>query len=413
MGHPRLERYIDDIEAQMLGNAPSQVVEYEGEVNSATLLRSCELLSARYPVLRAKVRVSTDGCLLYVPAGYFPEVALLYGDENSLQCRLREPWDPRDGVVQFLHLRQRVGGFVAMRTDHVIADGTTWKAWFYDLWRIYTDLTEGREVSIVEEQSLHRAPSALLADDGRAREHRTRSQSAHHAIEALSKRASDCSVKITHERRRLEVDSTARLFSRAHERDTTVHGIVCGAILVTMRDLQTSRSGPMSMICRSVIDLRNRAGRNIGATSTANFLGLHQATVDVPQNADPILVGKEVKRQLDSAIEDGVRMYDRSDLAPSGKEETATDKRRSIVSVANSGVIPSFAYPDALKITDWWGISPTVQPETPNFPSVAAYTYAGRLNVLYLCRSDAFSADEVADFADRTENLLNDISRLV
>lgn len=384
-----LQRYLVGIEIQMKGSAPSFAVEFRGTVHPAALSRAFELLYTHHPVLRGRIRRDDKGYLLYVPPNHHPELAILHGNERTLQREAQSPWDITRAVAKLTLIRSETEGFIALRADHAIVDARSLGALFGELWRLYTDIVNGSDTSVDRGVSLPSSPTDLIRQRwGRikAEPSTTRTGTPRRVCEALRRR-----IVLT------EYDTT-RLLAAARAQRTSVHALVCGAILVALRAHET-QTEPAPMACRSVVDLRNRVRPPVGSTETTNFLGFHIAEVSVSENADPIIIGREVKKQLDNVIARR-ELLDMLDIR-SSQLSTSLQQHLANVSITNAGVIPRLAQPADLAITDFL-VLPPHKKKSAMFPTYAAYTYDKQLSILCGYPSDFFTDEEVEEIVSRT-----------
>lgn len=402
-----LQRYLDDVEVHNLSAAPAHVAEYRGTVDTAALRMAFDLLCARHPVLRGRVLADEHGYLLSVTGDHRAEFAEFGGDEPVLYREVFRPWNSACSVARLMHVHTANGGYVALRVDHAIVDGHSLREVFDQLWLIYAELRAGRVPAPAAARSLPRSPVELLA------------QRWHPDVDVPAPRRSSstkdrfqrvCGLRV-HPRQgylRLDEAATARLLDVARARATTVHALICGAVLVGHCVFGTRETGPAPMMCLSPVNLRHRVQPPVGATETTAFVKLHPATVTVPQSRDPHAVGAEVKRQLDAAI----RRRDLLSVAElpvllSEPVVTPVEARLAIVQVSNNGVVHTpLTRLGELTITDF--LSP-VDVILDVFPIYSVYTYRGRLSIRYLYPSNAFTAEDVRSLVETIATLTREL----
>lgn len=379
-----LQRYLDDIEVQ-LRTVSTHTVEYEGTVDEAALVGAYEQLCVRYPVLRARIRADDRGWLLQVAPDDRPALMVLDGDESSLTHVASQPWEPGHAVAQLVVVRGKSRGFVALRADHAVVDGRSRTSMFGELWRFYTDLVNGCDVSVEPGAGLPSSPATVIKQGHGA---------AHRGRPGYSKDSD--ARRCVHIPRRIHLthEETARLISVARSQQTSVHALVCGAILVNLRSHGTTPE-PARMVCLSIVDLRSQLNQAVRAIETTNPLGVHMAEVVVPAGGDPVAVGHEVKTQLDTDLRRGnVPM-----LIPSVTKSLYSsrvvgylEQYLAKISVTNIGVIPRFDQPAGLTIKDWRRV--TTGGKGPNFTMYGVWTYDGRLSILCGYPSDSLTSDD-------------------
>lgn len=391
-----LQRYLDHIEAQLRNDAPPHAVEYQGQLDEEALSRAFELLCARHPVLRARIRLDDQGYLLYVPADHHPQLIVLDGDVATLKDVTNRASDSQHALTEIILIRGQSRGYVALRTNHAIADGASKFAMFGELWRLYTDIINGAEIAIDSNPSLPSPPTELLKERW----------AGIHTIPApqpmdIPERPIISEVIGRHVH--LSEEDTARLLTAARDHKTSVHAIVCGAIVVTLRALGTP-TAPAPMEVVSAINLRKLVAPPVGATETTNFLSGHKATVNVSLNGHHLSTGREIKAQLDTAI--AHRELVPLDLTPVffSAVETPLEQHLARCSVSNHGVIPPFAHPTELVITDF--VRPRERETPVSFPRYGVYTYGGRLNIGCSYPARFFTEEEVDQHIKKFRELL-------
>lgn len=386
-----LQRYLDNQEAQFIPAAGMLAVEYSGHVDEEALERAFDKVCIHHPVLRARIRSVGGRLLLYVPADYRRGIEVLDGDEYTLRCVANESWDVSHAVAQLVLIRGASRGYVALRLSVSITDGGLIRAALAELWRFYTDLVNGTEVSVEPGVSLPASPIDLL--QRRAGVRLTPSL----VDPTSSPDAIEFSSPI--ERRVVLPDTdTTSLVNRAHQLKTSVHALLCGAVLVALRDCGRPTQ-PTPMVCWSPINLRSRVDPPVSATEVTSFGIRHRTELVVAKNADPVSVGREVKQQIDTAI--ARRELSQEPIqSPPAPVDTSLEQRLATVLVSNAGVTPRFSQPAGLTITDLLLPQDTM---TPLYPICAVMTYDGQLSLKFVCPSARFTNEEV-------ENIVNDIN---
>lgn len=390
-----LQRYLDGREVLALGTAPTQAAEYQGRMDERALARAFDLLCTRYPVICGRIRHNNLRYELYVSSEYRPELTVLDGDEHTVQQEAKQPWDPARAVAQLILIRKDARGFVALRMDHAVVNGSSWRAIFYDLWGLYTDIVNGCDVSVARGDSLPRPPSDFFKRFRTDIEYSPSSETT--PILRSSEPYGIHPVRI-----RLSSDDTTRLIDAARTYRTSVHGLVSGAVLVAQRDYGAPTTEPTPMICRSPVDLRNLVTPPVGATECTNFHSMHIAKVSVPAGGNPVTIGREIKRQL----EDAIARRDLPQTPVSQQAETCIENRLKSAHVTNGGRLAKLPQPASLTITDWLRFLDT----TPiNFPAYAVVTYEGRLSITSWYPRNFFTIREAEQLSKHIASQLHHI----
>lgn len=394
----RLERYLDGREVGALGAAPVQAAEYQGSIDKSAMARAFELLSAQYPVIRARIRGDKQGYLLYVPPGHHPAMKVLKGDEATVQQQAQLPWNPTHALAKLQLIHGEDQGYVALRTDHAIANAGSFATMFRDLWRFYTDIVNGSDVCIEASVTLPRSPVELFCERWDYTECAPSTSQPNTPLryaDLPAYKALQARIQLTE-----QVTSTLIEASRTHK--TSVHGLVCGAILATQRNYLSATREPIPMTCLSAVALGKLVHPPVEPTESTNFHRTHRAVVDVAVNSDPVSVGQEIKAQLNAAIERRqlLAKYPLHTLL-----ETPLESRFHIASVSNFGTVGPFPQPTGVRILDWRLFGREVTALV--FPIYVVYRYGGQLNIL--CSFPApsvFAVDEVTEFVNSLSSLL-------
>ncbi|WP_031468371.1 phthiocerol/phthiodiolone dimycocerosyl transferase family protein [Sciscionella sediminilitoris] len=390
-----LRRYLDPIEEQHLGAAPTHVAEYRGAVEHRYLRQAFELLCLRHPVLRGRVETGRHGSLLYVEPGHQPEDIRTRGDYEVLLRHAFGPWNPAHAMARLIHVRENGGGFVALRIDHAIVDGHSLRAIFDELWEIYAETVRGIETSIGPGTSLPRSPQDLLAERWRSLPDRF----------PLAQQEDWHRVPPHQGYIRFDERDTAALLTAARDHGTTVHALIAGSVLGTQCAHGSRTSAPVPMICLSPVNLRSRVIPAVTATETTALVKIHKAELAVRPDRAPYATGRELKAQLESAIA-GRELLSPAELSMvlSALPDSPLDPRFAIAQVSNNGHVHArlerFTEPRFL------GFSSAVDLISDAFPIYSVFTFRGELSIRYLFPSNRFSAEEVAQLTESLSGLL-------
>lgn len=396
---PTLRRYLDGCEAPHVNAAPAHVAEYHGTLADGLLRAAFDALCRRYPLLCARVHATAgERYVLSVSPGDRPEFVTVDGDEATLFGAVFGPWDAENAVARLIHVRGEAGGFVGLRIDHSVVDGHSMRAIFDDLWCVYGELAGGAEIaelSVAVRPALPRSPAELLRERWFAPDPARDRRPGGNPGRVIGLR-----VRPHQGYLRLDRWDTSRLLTAARERGTTVHALICGAILVAQCAYGIPEpTGPVRMVCLSPVNLRNRVSPPVGVTETTTFTRIHRAELGIPVDQDPVVVGRQLKRQLDRAIVDRdlLSVADLPD-ALATPVDTPLDQRLAIAQVSNNGVVHApLNPPPGVRITDFF--SP-VDVILGIFPIYSVFTYRGRLSIRYLFPSNLFSAEDVGGLVD-------------
>lgn len=389
-----VRRYLDPIEAQYLGTGGPIAAFCQGHVDELVMSRAFGLLCRRYPVLRARVRADDRGHLLYVPPDH-PEVAVT-GDYRNFQDVITyaretsDSWDPAYACSKVAVFRAENRASVVFDIDHgATADGRARNALFAELWRLYTDLVNGVDVS-VQEGSLPASPYELLQRAMGDKQHSLQITNGGLPVDSQLPpgdpplRKWICLTK----------NDTHKLIAASKANGVSIHGLMSGAILMAQRSQASHGGRRTSMVLWSVVDLRNRIGAPVGETETRDFIGLHKASVTVAEDSTPISIGHEIKSQLRVALK-------RHELFNPviGRPPVvlgSLEQRFANAYVNSLGIIPTFAQPAELTINS----IRIVPPRAGFLPGYGAFTYDGKLNIYLLFPRRIFAQNEVEQIGE-------------
>lgn len=378
----KLERYLDGSEERMVGHPEAFIVEHRGRLGDELISRTVDNVSAKHPALRAHIIHEGQRCKLEAPGSARLRVVIREGSEGVLRDEVHSPWNPEHGVAKLIVVRSAQCGYVALRLDHSIFDGRSMFNMLNELWHVYAQTQTGLYESPTAAPTLPCAPADLFNE--RWSELLPSSSSA---------RLSDktpITEKFTERRIHLSRLETKRLIASAQNNQTSVHGVICGAILIGQSfSLSSSRSE--SMILRTAIDLRNHVKPIVGASETTNFLGLHEAKVSIRSGTTPGAVGRAVKQNLDAALA-------KRELAkPSG---STVEHFLSSATVSNLGSLPQIPVPFGLRIVDLM----LTRPQKGSWlkaPFYTAYTFDEQATIYALCPSALLNDSEMDRLVDQ------------
>lgn len=375
-------RYLDEIESQ-LRSSPTHAAEYRGRIDPDILNTAYGLLCDRYPILRSRIRSIGKRFQLAVSDGQPPGLLVIDGDESALEREANAEWSPELATAKLMLIRSEEKGFVALRMDHAIADGSAKVAIFRDLWVLYTGLMTGADISI-DEEPLPLAPCEIL----RERNHIG-------CVEIFEKSLTRQPVQLSETISRyvdLDAQHTTNLIENARFQGVTVHALICGTILSSLRDYALD-VGEYLMSCMSAVNLRNHVVPTVGATETTNLLGIHRAELSADRNESPATLARRVKGELDRAVSHRELVpVDLTQVLCSGVE-TPLPQRLATMLISNPGVISSFSHPPGLEIVDF---RPCIPLQTPAvFSEYGAYTYDGKLKLRCTYPRREFTEEDV------------------
>ncbi|WP_290060320.1 phthiocerol/phthiodiolone dimycocerosyl transferase family protein [Amycolatopsis solani] len=375
-----LERPLNYLELAHLDRVVIMAAEYDGELDPVVLARAFRHLCAVHPVLRARVRGTSPEAVLAVAPDHEPELIVLPDGADALARIAALPWDATAGVADLVLVQGDAHGYVALRTDHSITDANAWLGTFRELLRVFTAFASGEEPVSEPGTALPAPPAALFHERlGLIPYDRRLFHS------ATPPEPSAAPAGLFSGYLRLGVAETQWLKRAARRYETTVHGLVAGAILLAQRVLAGGRE-TVPMYCVSPVDFRRRVDPPVGELETTNFMMSYVAETGVSPRLSPVLVGREVKARMDEVLAgpEGVR-----EAAPM---EDALGRNLSYALISNLGVVEEFPAPAGLEFSEIH-ILDTVGDTF--FPGYYVSTYRDRLTVLHIFTERFFSRGDV------------------
>ncbi|GAB2972105.1 hypothetical protein LWP59_16120 [Amycolatopsis acidiphila] len=382
-----IRRHLDRIEVKWLYEQAAQVYTYQGEIDEKMLTRAFEALCVRHPLLRARIGHDENGYFLEATDDHMPQLHAWRGDVGNLRAELGELRDPAEGVARLNLVTDDAGGAIALQTYLFVVDGQSWLALFSELWSLYTDLAGGATLTDEPYGTLPTPPSTVLERMG---------------IPCPYRGSPSPMKPVIQVDRRLDADVTDKLLTVAHRVGTTVHGLICGGLLVVHRRQDPAR-GEARMVCLSAVDLRHRLALPVGKTDTTRLIGWHQTELDVRGDEDPVPLGRRVRDELTEAITSGELPL----LRPSPEVAGTLDPRLSSVVTTNMGVIPPMTFPPELTVTGTSRIYPSTALLSPWH---GFFTFQGEMTVMSVYPADSFTTAEAEHLTGGIIAILEDIA---
>ncbi|HET6709857.1 phthiocerol/phthiodiolone dimycocerosyl transferase family protein [Amycolatopsis sp.] len=375
-----LERPLNYLELAHLDRVVIMAAEYAGELDAGVLTRAFRHLCFVHPALRGRIRGTSPEAVLAVDPEHQPDVIVLADGADALARIAALPWDATAGVADLVLVQGDGHGYVALRTDHSITDANAWLGTFRELLRVFTAFASGDEPVSEPETALPAPPAALFHERLGLIPYDRRLFHSAVPPEPTAGAAGLLSGYL-----RLSVEETQWLKRAARRYETTVHGLVAGAILLAQRVLAGGREA-VPMYCVSPVDFRRRVDPPVGELETTNFMMSYVAETGVSPRLSPVLVGREVKARMDEVLAgpEGVR-----EAAPM---EDTLGRNLSYALISNLGVVAEFPAPPGLEFTELHILN-TVGDTF--FPGYYVSTYRDRLTVLHIFTDRFFTRGDV------------------
>lgn len=386
-----LERSLDQVEVQLMHYPTALLVRYRGALDEAALKRAYDALAMRNPLLRASIQRDETAYRFLVRPQDSARVAVHSGDDASYLREVAALWDTTRAVAQLTIIRGSGEGFVAMHTDHAMADGRAKYGLMTQLWKLYADIVRGVDVPVVHSTTLPLSPARVLA---------ARLGKPEPSLPDLTKQLE--SVLLGQKYVSLSEEDTAQLVRTARARGTSVHALIAGTAMVIQRGYLQAGVGAVPMVCRSPVDLRGRMRPPLEATDVTNFAGVQMAQVEVRDCDDPVVIGKEIKEQIEAGIARDEPIRELTMRAP-GETEEFSEAGLNIATVTNLGACPDFATAPDVDLVDF---EVYTYSSVFSHPGYVAYTYRGRLKFQLIYRKETNSESVIDEIAGQLKDRL-------
>ncbi len=374
-----VERPLNYLELAHLDRVVIMAAEYQGDLDAGALDDAFRLLCKAYPVLGARVCGTPPDVSLVVTPEHQPELIVLDDVPGVLSKIAELPWDATKGVADLVLVHGDGHGYLALRTDHSITDANARLGVVRELCRLFTAVVTG-DVPEPAPAPLPAPPAELFHERLGLIPYDRRLFRSAAPLDGLGEPAGLISGYLT-----LGEEETSWLKRAARRYETTVHGLVAGAILLAQRVLA---GGPAKVPMYSVspVDFRNRVDPPVDVLETTNFMMSYVAEVAVSTKMSPVLIGKAIKTQLDEVL-----------AAPEGVRATtpmqdSLGRNLSYALISNLGVIDDVPCPDGVSFGEFHILNTVGD---TYFPGYYVSTYRGRLTVLYVFTQRFFSPDDV------------------
>lgn len=312
------------------------------------------------------------------------------------------------------------GHWVSLVTHHAIADGILVYHWFGILWQNYTQILAGATMPVAEPLPVPAATETLLADRGVTKGPRSGAERLDGVVVYPFRdpvgRSPDADPFAQHRIVTvLSAEDTAALRASAKALNETLHGLICGAVLLAEREL-LHPDGPLPMGLISHVNIRRWMSPPADEADGTNVLGYSCAQVTVDPADDPRHIGEQILRQLHTDLEDGVVQQTCLHI-PDIIARWATSDNLEPISVSNMGEFAPLTLPAGLHAGEFQirgnanyavlaGGGPPDNLPLSTGRHHMVFSYHGRLNIQTIYPAAVLTADRAEAFADRIRTLL-------
>ncbi|WP_433655116.1 phthiocerol/phthiodiolone dimycocerosyl transferase family protein [Nocardia sp. CA-128927] len=348
-----------------------------GDLNVARMLAAYDALALEYPVVSCRlVDAGKAGGYLVADAGTASSVSASDGDDYW--NHVVPPVDKTRNMVRLDIVGSGRRYLVALVAHHAIWDGRLVAEVFARLWYRYADPTA--EI---------RAPRLQHCVEQVLREHGFATVTAEEVDDVLRRRAKryatvalEPGCPAGRHRVRLTETVTGRVIEAAEKARTSVHGILCAAILVAERRF-LGGSDALPMAIRTYVDLRDVLIPPVASAQVRNLVGSSWSQAMIAPHSEILQVAVTLQEQLTRDLTGGVLGFEAAD--PGRDWNPAVD----VSGVSNMGVLEDLP-PGDVTITDVRGFT-----EDGGVPPWCYFvnTYANRLSIELVWFPDTMSAD--------------------
>lgn len=399
----------------------------DGTIDRSALTAAWHRLVTEHPVLTATIGFGADGlCLTVDPAVVTPtEVTTNRVDPSGTTTAPIPLGRPVAGVD--VTADGPGGSWVSLVTHHAIADGILMYHWLGALWQHYCAQLRGTATVTTDPQPIPAAPEAVLAARGitkgtRSGAERLDGVKVYPFHEPVGRDAGHDPLALHRVVTELSADDTAALHAAATSHNSTLHGLICGAILVAERELlDVDGAVPIGLI--SHVNIRNRMSPPAGPAEGTNLVGYSCAQVAVAPADAPSVVGDEVLRQLHTDLDEGVVVQTCLHI-PEMIVRWAGNDNLEPISVSNIGEFAPLELPDGLRVIDFHirgnanyavlaGNNPPDTLPLSTGRHHAVFSYDDRLHVETVYPAAVLTHERTLAFGARIRELLTAAARAV
>ncbi|MFE3447197.1 acyltransferase [Nocardia sp. NPDC059180] len=375
------------------GTYTGRSVSVAGRLDISALSAAFATLLCAYPVLVCRIGIDQYGRgHLLRPAGSMPIPMLTRtGDPTEIAM----PPHRLDPAEQLAYLDVVLGSGdrsrVTMYVHHGVADGGHSVELFARLWDCYTD-------------QLLSVPGAAAAFDypmpmewyaqqrGIARHTRSGFEDVARPLPPATSVGVDDApadgVLARPQRLQLDPAATARIVELSRWHRVTVNALLTAALLRAYAASAGGVSGvPVPVGCLYPVDLRARLDPPVAAAAGTNMAGLASFAADVDRAGCIVELAHRISTRLHEDLATGTVQQSVLHF-PDYFGEHRIHSLAGHIAITNTGVVPHFRTPGALRVTDYEIVYLSAHPRRSLGPSAAvtflAYTFAARLTVAML-----------------------------
>lgn len=352
--------------------------ELDGHVDEEILARSVRLLTEFYPALSGRL-VEEDGGWWFRVPDERPDPLAVHRVATWEEVVAAEPSWPQVSLGRVsLHVTE-ASSSVALAVHRSLGDGMATISLNARLWRIYTALSRGEEVTATAVEPVLPEPidDLLLSrySPERIRAFLTAKEELGRRLQVAVAPPADSPGPARLGSRRVRIDESRLRVVRkaAHEGSVTLNCLVSGVLLATLRRTLDPVDGPLTLVMTSAVDMRRRVDPHIPNSVLQSAASASYAIVDVAPGDDCLRLARDLSTQLTADLD-----QHGPELEIAAFPQVATHVPPVPISliVTNPGRVRPLATPDDLHVT---GVR--VVPTISGTLSAVVSEYQGTLSI--------------------------------
>lgn len=249
------------------------VSDLKGKINPLLLQQAIKSVVSMHPLLCSEVQ-STEAGYVFIKRETFDDQCIIIGEvtkdkrKQMIVTELNKPL-PNSNLIRFtLLLEARVGIIqpqqisLLMTTHHAVSDGISCMALQEQIWKIYSEIANN-ESPIVPAYPLMPPIESLIPTDYSTTEltdyidRYTETAKKHSPFVMPAADKDEAPIEINYIVKKFTRKQTKTLLEKCKENNASMHGLICAANLLALRDL-FGKDGEIDLSCHSPMNVRSR-----------------------------------------------------------------------------------------------------------------------------------------------------------
>lgn len=249
------------------------VSDLQGTVNPLLLQKAIETVVMMHPLLSSEIHQTDDG-YTFTKRTEFNDKLTVIGEVDKekrkqiILSELNKPVANNSLIRCILMLEERVGIIKSQSislltsTHHAVSDGVSSVALHEQIWKVYAEISSNKSPEItpfpvmpaIENLIPNHFTEAELEDYIERYEQITKN---HQPFTLKAVDQDDAAVEIGYVRKKFTLKQTKTILENCEKHNVSVHGAICAANLLALRDL-FGVEGYLDLSCRSTVDVRSQ-----------------------------------------------------------------------------------------------------------------------------------------------------------